>query len=105
MVKLARHVFTGEKVAVKVIDKMKLDAATRVQMLQASPLQSLLLTFVLIDYPFSIQEVQLMKLVQHPHVVRLYEVIDTQTKLYLVLEFADGGDMYDYIMKHEVQHY
>ena len=31
-----------------------------------------------------LQEVQLMKLVQHPHVVRLYEVIDTQTKLYLV---------------------
>ena len=35
------------------------------------------------------------------NVFRLYEVIDTQTKLYLVLEFADGGDMYDYIMKHE----
>ena len=35
------------------------------------------------------------------NVCRLYEVIDTQTKLYLVLEFADGGDMYDYIMKHE----
>ena len=33
--------------------------------------------------------------------VRLYEVIDTQTRLYLVLEFADGGDMYDYIMRHE----
>jgi SNF-related kinase len=48
-----------------------------------------------------LQEVRLMKLVQHPYVVRLYEVIDTQTKLYLVLEFADGGDMYDYIMKHE----
>jgi len=42
-----------------------------------------------------------MKLVQHPFVVRLYDVIDTQTKLYLVLEFADGGDLYDYIMKHE----
>ena len=80
VVKMARHVFTGEKVAVKVIDKMKLDAATRLQMMQ---------------------EVRLMKLVQHPYVVRLYEVIDTQTKLYLVLEFADGGDMYDYIMKHE----
>ena len=51
VVKLAKHVFTGEKVAVKVIDKMKLDAATRVQMLQ---------------------EVQLMKLVQHPHVVRIF---------------------------------
>ncbi|TRY76929.1 hypothetical protein TCAL_10621 [Tigriopus californicus] len=80
VVKLASHVFTGEKVAVKVIDKTKLDAATKIQMLQ---------------------EVQLMKLVQHPHVVRLYEVIDTQTKLYLILEYADGGDMYDYIMKHE----
>ena len=80
VVKAARHVFTGERVAVKVIDKTKLDAATRVQMMQ---------------------EVRLMKLVQHPHVVRLYEVIDTQTKLYLVLELADGGDMYDYIMRHE----
>lgn len=80
VVKLARHVFTGERVAVKVIDKMKLDSATRLQMLQ---------------------EVRLMKLVQHPYVVRLYEVIDTHTKLYLVLEFADGGDMYDYIMRHE----
>jgi serine/threonine protein kinase len=60
VVKLARHVFTGEKVAVKVIDKMKLDAATRIQMMQ---------------------EVRLMKLVQHPYVVRLYEVIDTQTKV------------------------
>ena len=31
----------------------------------------------------------------------LLQVIDTQTKLYLVLELGDGGDMYDYIMKHE----
>lgn len=42
-----------------------------------------------------------MKLVQHPNVVRLYEVIDTQTKLYLILELGDGGDLYDYIMKHD----
>merc|ERR1719494_889857 len=40
-----------------------------------------------------------MKLVQHPNVVHLYEVIDTQTKLYLILEYGDGGDMYDHIMK------
>ena len=79
VVKLARHVFTGEKVAVKVIDKTKLDETSR-------------------DHLF--QEVRCMKLVQHPNVVRLYEVIDTQTKLYLILELGDGGDMYDYIMKH-----
>uniref|UniRef100_T1IHI2 SNF-related serine/threonine-protein kinase n=1 Tax=Strigamia maritima TaxID=126957 RepID=T1IHI2_STRMM len=80
VVKLARHVFTGEKVAVKVIDKTKLDEVSRAHLFQ---------------------EVRCMKLVQHPNVVRLYEVIDTQTKLYLILELGDGGDMYDYIMKHE----
>ncbi|XP_014248205.1 SNF-related serine/threonine-protein kinase isoform X2 [Cimex lectularius] len=80
VVKLARHVFTGEKVAVKVIDKCKLDGVSRAHLFQ---------------------EVRCMKLVQHPNVVRLYEVIDTQTKLYLVLELADGGDLYDYIMRHE----
>ncbi|XP_046364594.1 SNF-related serine/threonine-protein kinase-like isoform X2 [Haliotis rufescens] len=80
VVKLARHVFTGEKVAVKVIDKTKLDEISRSHLFQ---------------------EVRCMKLVQHPNVVRLYEVIDTQTKLYLILELGDGGDMYDYIMKHD----
>ncbi|KAG5842405.1 hypothetical protein ANANG_G00177310 [Anguilla anguilla] len=80
VVKLARHVFTGEKVAVKVIDKTKLDAVATGHLFQ---------------------EVRCMKLVQHPNIVRLYEVIDTHTKLYLILELGDGGDMFDYIMKHE----
>lgn len=80
VVKLARHVFTGEKVAVKVIDKSKLDEVSKAHLFQ---------------------EVRCMKLVQHPNVVRLYEVIDTATKLYLILELGDGGDLYDYIMRHE----
>ncbi|XP_017780807.1 PREDICTED: SNF-related serine/threonine-protein kinase-like, partial [Nicrophorus vespilloides] len=80
VVKLARHVFTGEKVAVKVIDKSKLDDVSKAHLFQ---------------------EVRCMKLVQHPNVVRLYEVIDTATKLYLILELGDGGDLYDYIMRHD----
>ena len=68
------------QVAVKVIDKTKLDPVARAHLFQ---------------------EVRCMKLVQHPNVVRLYEVIDTATKLYLILELGDGGDMYDCIMKHE----
>lgn len=42
-----------------------------------------------------------MRRVQHPNVVRLYEVIDTPTTLYLVMELAEGGDLYDYILRHE----
>ncbi len=80
VVKLARHKFTGEKVAIKIIDKLKLDQISR-------------------DHLY--QEVRCMKLVQHASVVRLYEVIDTTTKLYLILELGDGGDMYDVIMKHQ----
>lgn len=64
----------------KVIDKTKLDPVARGHLFQ---------------------EVRCMKMVQHPNVVRLYEVIDTATKLYLILELGDGGDMYDCIMKHE----
>ncbi|XP_062477185.1 SNF-related serine/threonine-protein kinase-like isoform X1 [Pezoporus occidentalis] len=80
VVKLARHVFTGQRVAVKVIDKSKLVGGAAGQLLQ---------------------EVRCMKLVQHPNVVRLYEVIDTHAKLYLILELGDGGDMFDHIMRHE----
>uniref|UniRef100_A0A8R1TPF4 SNF-related serine/threonine-protein kinase n=1 Tax=Onchocerca volvulus TaxID=6282 RepID=A0A8R1TPF4_ONCVO len=77
VVKLASHVFTGEKVAVKVIDKTKFDSSMTSHL---------------------IKEVRCMKLVQHPNIVRLYEVIDTQTKLFLILELGDY-DMYDFITK------
>lgn len=33
--------------------------------------------------------------------VKLYHVIETKTKLYLILELGDGGDMFDYIMRHD----
>ncbi|KAM4573504.1 SNF related kinase b [Odontesthes bonariensis] len=80
VVKLARHVSTGQLVAVKMIDKTKLDIMATSHLLQ---------------------EVRCMRLVQHPNVVRLYEVIDTPTTLYLVMELAEGGDLYDYILRHE----
>ena len=68
----------GLRVAVKVIDKSKLDEVSKAHLYQ---------------------EVRCMKMVTHPSIIRLYEVIDTQTKLYLIEELGDGGDLYDYIMK------
>ncbi len=79
VVKSAKHVFTGLRVAIKVIDKNKLDEVSRTHLYQ---------------------EVRCMKLVTHPSIIRLYEVIDTQSKLYLIQELGDGGDLYDFIMKH-----
>uniref|UniRef100_I3JYG1 non-specific serine/threonine protein kinase n=1 Tax=Oreochromis niloticus TaxID=8128 RepID=I3JYG1_ORENI len=80
VVKLGRNVNTGQLVAVKMIDKTKLDVMATSHLLQ---------------------EVRCMRRVQHPNVVRLYEVIDTPTTLYLVMELAEGGDLYDYILRHE----
>ncbi|XP_063674284.1 SNF-related serine/threonine-protein kinase-like isoform X12 [Bolinopsis microptera] len=78
IVRLARHVFSGQMVAVKVIDKTKLDQRETDHLLK---------------------EVQCMKLVRHPNVVRLYHVITTKNKLYLVLELGSGGDLLDYLNK------
>ncbi|KAK5867919.1 hypothetical protein PBY51_012374 [Eleginops maclovinus] len=80
VVKLGRHVNTRQLVAVKMIDKTKLDVMATSHLLQ---------------------EVRCMRLVQHPNVVRLYDVIDTPTTLFLIMELAEGGDLYDYILRHE----
>ena len=69
----------GLRVAIKVIEKLKLDDVSKAHLYQ---------------------EVRCMKMVSHPSIIRLYEVIDTQTKLYLIEELGDGGDLYDFIMKH-----
>uniref|UniRef100_A0A8C6VQ70 SNF-related serine/threonine-protein kinase n=1 Tax=Naja naja TaxID=35670 RepID=A0A8C6VQ70_NAJNA len=77
-VRMARHVFTGERVAVKVIEKSRLGGAAAARLRR---------------------EVGCMKLVQHPNVVRLYQVLETPARLYLVLELGDGGDLFDLLTR------
>ncbi|XP_052458276.1 serine/threonine-protein kinase MARK2 isoform X8 [Carassius gibelio] len=78
-VKLARHVLTSKEVAVKIIDKTQLNS---------SSLQKLY------------REVRLMKFLNHPNIVKLFEVIDTEKTLYLVMEYASGGEVFDYLVAH-----
>ncbi|KEH34821.1 CBL-interacting kinase [Medicago truncatula] len=75
----ARDLRTGDRVAVKVIDKEKVLRAG--MMVQAK------------------REIETMRRVKHPNVLRLYEVLATKTKIYLILEYAKGGELFLKIRK------
>ncbi|XP_050640373.1 serine/threonine-protein kinase SIK1 [Macaca thibetana thibetana] len=76
VVKLARHRVTKTQVAIKIIDKTRLDSSNLEKIYR---------------------EVQLMKLLNHPHIIKLYQVMETKDMLYIVTEFAKNGEMFDYL--------
>ncbi|KAI3352669.1 hypothetical protein L3Q82_020144 [Scortum barcoo] len=78
-VKLARHTLTEREVAIKIIDKTQLNPTS---------LQKLF------------REVSVMKILNHPNIVKLFEVIETEKTLYLVMEYASGGEVFDYLVAH-----
>ncbi|KAJ8959368.1 hypothetical protein NQ318_022054 [Aromia moschata] len=78
-VKLAKHVPTGKEVAIKIIDKTQLTPGS---------LQKLF------------REVRIMKMLDHPNIVKLFQVIETEKTLYLVMEYASGGEVFDYLVLH-----
>ena len=41
-----------------------------------------------------------MKTLNHPHIARLYEVIDTPQEIFLIMEYAEGGELFDYLVSH-----
>ncbi len=42
-----------------------------------------------------------MKLLYHPHIVKVYDVIETTECIYIVMEYAVGGELFDYIVAHK----
>uniref|UniRef100_A0A671QHW0 non-specific serine/threonine protein kinase n=1 Tax=Sinocyclocheilus anshuiensis TaxID=1608454 RepID=A0A671QHW0_9TELE len=72
-VKLARHVLTGREVSRYI--------------------------FIVI-YTSLFREVRIMKVLNHPNIVKLFEVIETEKTLYLIMEYASGGEVFDYLVAH-----
>ena len=46
------------------------------------------------------REIKILKKVRHPNVIQLYEIIETESELFLVMEFCGTGELFDYIVAH-----
>lgn len=78
-VKRAVNVETGQSFAVKILDKEKLFHHKIVNHFK--------------------REICTLKLIRHPNVVRLYEVLASKKKIYIVLEFVDGGELFNEVSR------
>ncbi|XP_057550846.1 CBL-interacting serine/threonine-protein kinase 24-like isoform X1 [Amaranthus tricolor] len=77
-VKFAINTETGESVAVKVLAKTTILKHRMVDQIK--------------------REISIMKIVRHPFIVRLHEVLASRTKIYIILEFVPGGELFDKIV-------
>ncbi|KAK6927298.1 Protein kinase domain [Dillenia turbinata] len=78
-VKIAEHALTGHKVAIKILNRRKvknMDMEEKVR-----------------------REIKILRLFMHPHIIRLYEVIETPTDIYVVMEYVKSGELFDYIVE------
>ncbi|OAF70005.1 hypothetical protein A3Q56_02248 [Intoshia linei] len=75
-VKLGFHNLTGDKVAIKIIDKEALGD----------------------DLPRVKKEVEAMMELSHRYICQLYQVVETDSKIYMILEYCPGGELFDYIV-------
>ncbi|XP_062938318.1 maternal embryonic leucine zipper kinase isoform X3 [Cynocephalus volans] len=78
-VKLACHILTGEMVAIKIMDKNALGS----------------------DLPRIKTEIDALKNLRHQHICQLYHVLETANKIFMVLEYCPGGELFDYIISQD----
>uniref|UniRef100_A0A803MW55 non-specific serine/threonine protein kinase n=1 Tax=Chenopodium quinoa TaxID=63459 RepID=A0A803MW55_CHEQI len=75
----ARNIQTGQSVAIKVINKKKIAGTNLMSNIK--------------------REITIMARLRHPNIVRLYEVLACKTKIYFVIEFAKGGELFAKVAK------
>ncbi|KAI8996586.1 kinase-like domain-containing protein [Trametes punicea] len=88
-VRLARHTKTGQYAAVKIVSKAAL-FNSRMSLYSLGEETERILHSIE-------REIVIMKLIDHPNIMRLYDVWETSTELYLILEYVEGGELFDYL--------
>mmetsp|Transcript_17726 Transcript_17726/g.48958 ORF Transcript_17726/g.48958 Transcript_17726/m.48958 type:complete len:524 (-) Transcript_17726:271-1842(-) len=77
-VKMAEHLLTGQKVAIKIINKRKMEQMNMHEKIR--------------------REINILQFLKHPHVIRLYELLDTPSDIFMVMEYVSGGELFDHIV-------
>ncbi|KAG9447880.1 hypothetical protein H6P81_014008 [Aristolochia fimbriata] len=75
----ARNIDSGDSVAIKIIDKEKIMKVGMIEQIK--------------------REISVMRLVSHPNIVQLHEVMATKTKIYFIMEFVTGGELFNKVAK------
>jgi serine/threonine protein kinase len=73
---------TGQEVAIKTIKKSKIESEADLVRIR--------------------REIQIMSSVQHPNIIHIYEVFENREKMVLVMEYAAGGELYDYLSERKI---
>lgn len=80
-VKLGKQVQSDQLVAVKILEKSRIkDKADKERV---------------------VREIKILKRVNHPAFVKLYEIIENPERIYLIMEYAEGGELFDYIVQRD----
>jgi len=72
----AIHKKTKQNVAVKIMSKSKMEKA---------------------DLELLFREIEILKLCNHPNIIRLIDIFENRTTIFIVMEFLDGGDLFLYL--------
>ncbi|KAF7294399.1 CAMK/CAMKL/GIN4 protein kinase [Mycena kentingensis (nom. inval.)] len=89
-VRIARNSKTGQYAAVKIVSKLNLNSTMSLDNLGDEAERTQLALE---------REIVVMKLIDHPNIMRLYDVWETSTDLYLILEYVQGGELFEHLCK------
>jgi len=82
LVKLGINKHTKEKVAIKIMNKKKMDTS---------------------DIELMRTEIEILKICQHPNIIRLYDIFENIDYIYIIMEYCPGGDLFSYLEKRKFQ--